>query len=287
MRAPPFLDGLLYADGHHHCVAVDEGQEEQHVHAAYLRPDPVADELEDIDSIRILLQEVELLEGPAKHWERQAGETGEAKENHSLEWQQNRQARRELVAPDAGGDTIGDAEYQDERKVAKGCHELDGQAEWVAPRVHRPDCLRLDVEEQAQLGQEHAEHEDVHVTQGVELEHGDAEIEHLVSLRAADFVPVDVLAHRSRDNDHEPRQKEEEEHERSGTPERQVFKTTGERLEEEPVDYHAAEEPAVHLKGLLCPLWVPSLQQEGLGNEGRHIRRQGTHALLEREGHKH
>mmetsp|Transcript_82082 Transcript_82082/g.232441 ORF Transcript_82082/g.232441 Transcript_82082/m.232441 type:complete len:238 (+) Transcript_82082:1978-2691(+) len=79
--------------------------------------------------------------------------------------------------------------------------------------------------------------------------------------------PGELLPGQSWDDDHKPRKGKEDRHQHNSTSERYCPKATGERLEEEPVHDHGREEPAVHLQGLLCPVWHPCLEKPRLRDQ--------------------
>mmetsp|Transcript_103344 Transcript_103344/g.297591 ORF Transcript_103344/g.297591 Transcript_103344/m.297591 type:complete len:433 (-) Transcript_103344:1565-2863(-) len=101
VRSPPALNRLLHADRHHHGEGGHEDKEEGQVDPPGLRPKAVANELEDIDAVRIFLEEVELREGKGEGRLRQARQAGESQEHHRLKGQQHGEPRGDLVAPSA------------------------------------------------------------------------------------------------------------------------------------------------------------------------------------------
>mmetsp|Transcript_62323 Transcript_62323/g.193364 ORF Transcript_62323/g.193364 Transcript_62323/m.193364 type:complete len:271 (+) Transcript_62323:1487-2299(+) len=261
MLAPPPLHGPLHRmhnkDGRHGQENEEQGQGD----ASLLRPDTVADELEDVDRVGVVFEEVQARKHRGHAATRKARQTGQAEEDRSLEWQQHREPRGELVAPRL---QRRQGEDQEQTKISRRCHKLHGQS----PAQRHACRHRFAVQQKPQLREKHAQHEDMQVARRVELEEDHAQVEPRVR-RAPGvlLVPHDALVCERRDEDHEPREEEQARHQSHGDTKRDAPQAAGERLEKEPIDHHGRKEPTMHLQRVLCPRRHPGLQEPRLRHQ--------------------
>mmetsp|Transcript_72887 Transcript_72887/g.236832 ORF Transcript_72887/g.236832 Transcript_72887/m.236832 type:complete len:434 (-) Transcript_72887:3672-4973(-) len=259
---PPLLHGPLHQCRDNHRGADAKYQEGKEVYLASFRPHTVAKELEDVDRIRVVFQEVEVREELGKTTDGHARKSGKAEEHRSLKGQQHGKPCRELEAQRS---QLRQGKDQEETEVSEWSEELHRQAE--RPGVSR--SLSLLIQQQAELRQEHAQDEDVQIASRIELQEDDREVKQGGGLTPrVRGEPQNGLIGDHRHHDDKPRQRKECNHGREGGTKGEVLQATRQGLEEEPIEHHRRQEPAVRLQRLLRPARPPGLHEKALGDEG-------------------
>mmetsp|Transcript_50775 Transcript_50775/g.132077 ORF Transcript_50775/g.132077 Transcript_50775/m.132077 type:complete len:602 (-) Transcript_50775:431-2236(-) len=198
-----------------HGVDRDDGGGRQEQEEGYARPvggpQVPADELQHIHRVRVPLQEVQSAGQRRHHGRLRARQPRHPEQHEALQRQQHAQARGQLRGWHA---QRGAAEDAPEPGVAKGGHDLhEARGGPVAAEA---------LEVQPQAAQQHAQHEDVQVAEGVELQEDHRDVQSRLGVPKGVVVkPERVGTYEDRHRHRQPRERKRRQDgaQRGGQPE--------------------------------------------------------------------